>query len=126
MAKKARTFLPTWRDDYGFVPQQDRAVCVLCLENVVCRIIKEIPTSARTVQRLIEEMAENVNSQQTAGLKNAPVFSVALDESVDVNDMPRLAVMAKYCDSTVRELCCLKPMPDTIKGADVAKVYLDR
>ena len=60
--------------------------------------IKEIPTSARTVQCRVEDMAENVNSQQTAGLKDATVFSVAMDESVDVNDMPRLAVMAKYCD----------------------------
>ena len=227
MAKKAkldvRTFQPTWTNEYGFVLGKDRAVCVLCLDNVVCRTssvkrhfetrhqdefkdtadktetikkalagygkqrnnmkefttvknyateasyeianciakhgkpftdgdyiktafelsadllfdglpnketiksrIKEMPTSARTVQRRIEDMAENVNSQQTAGLKDATVFSVALDESVDVNDMPRLAVMAKYCDSTVREeLCCLKPMPDTTKGEDVAKVFVE-
>ena len=71
-------------------------------------------------------MAENVRAQQTAGLKDAAVFSIALDESVDVNDIPRLAVMARYCDSTVREeLCCLKPMPDTTKGEDVAKALIE-
>ena len=70
-------------------------------------------------------MAENVRAQQTAGLKDAAVFSIALDESVDVNDIPRLAVMARYCDSTVREeLCCLKPMPDTTIGEDVAKALI--
>ena len=41
MAKKAkldpRTFQPSWRDDYGFIPQKDRAVCVLCLDAVVMR-----------------------------------------------------------------------------------------
>ncbi|KAK0146239.1 General transcription factor II-I repeat domain-containing protein 2 [Merluccius polli] len=64
--------------------------------------------------------------QQTAGLKNAAVFSIALDESVDVNDIPRLAVMARYCDSTVREeLCCLKPMPDTTKGEDIARALIE-
>ena len=88
--------------------------------------IKDIPTSARSVQRHIDEMAENVRAQQTAGLKDAAVFSIALDESVDVNDIPRLAVMARYCDSTVREeLCCLKPMPDTTKGEDVAKALIE-
>lgn len=74
--------------------------------------IKDIPTSAIRVQQRINEMAENVRAQQTAGLKDAAVFSIALDESVDVTDIPRLAVMTRYCDSTVREdLCCLKPMP---------------
>ena len=34
--------------------------------------------------------------------------------------------MARYCDSTVREeLCCLKPMPSTTKGEDVAKVFME-
>lgn len=63
--------------------------------------IKDIPVSARTVQRRIEELAENVCAQQTAGLKEATVFSIALDESVDVNDIPRLAVMARYCHDTI-------------------------
>ena len=71
-------------------------------------------------------MAENVTAQQTAGLKDAVVFSIVLDESVDVNDIPRLVVMARYCDSTVREeLCCLKPMPGTTKGEDVATVCME-
>ena len=88
--------------------------------------IKDIPTSARSVQRRVDEMAENVRDQQTAGLKDATVFSIALDESVDVNDIPRLAVMARYCDSSVREeLCCLKPMPDTTKGEDIAKASIE-
>lgn len=71
-------------------------------------------------------MADNVRVQQTAGLKGTIVFSLALDESVDVNYIPRLAVMARYCDSTVREeLCCLRPMPETTKGEDIANVLLE-
>ena len=65
------------------------------------------------------------------------VFSIALDESVNINDIPCLAVMARHCDhSTVREeLCCLKPMPGTTKGevfmehfnelgVDISKIFL--
>lgn len=94
-------------------------------ENIILRI-KDIPMSARTVQRRIEKMTESVNEQQTAGLKDAMVFSVALDESVDINDIPRLAIMAKYCDLNVREeLCCLKSMTDTTKGEDIAKAFFE-
>ncbi len=76
--------------------------------------------SARSVERRTEDMAENVKEQQTAGLQEAMVFSIALDESVDVNDIPRLAVMARYCDLTVREdLCYLKPMSIKTKGEDI-------
>lgn len=85
-----------------------------------------MPTSARTIQRRVNEMANDVRFQQTEGLNDAKIFSLVLDESVDVNDIPRLAVMARYCDepnaSVREELCCLKPMPDTTKGGDVATV----
>ncbi|KAG9259865.1 general transcription factor II-I repeat domain-containing protein 2-like [Astyanax mexicanus] len=88
--------------------------------------IKDMPTSARTVQRRINEMAVDVRAQQTKGLTDASVFSLALDESVDVNDIPRLAVMARYCDTTTvrEELCCLQPMPDTTRGDNIATVIM--
>jgi hypothetical protein len=53
--------------------------------------IREIPASARSIERRITDMAENVTVKQTTGLQQAVVFSVALDESVDVNDVARLA-----------------------------------
>lgn len=59
------------------------------------------------------------DEQQTTGLKDAMVFSVTMDEIVDIN-----GIMAKYRDSNVREeLCCLKPMTDTTKGEDIAKAF---
>lgn len=64
------------------------------IETIKSRI-RDIPVSARTVHRRIEEMAENVSEQRIAGLKDAMVFSVALDESVDINDVTRLAVTGK-------------------------------
>ena len=48
-------------------------------------------------------MAENIRHQQTLALKNAWVFSVALDKSVDVIDVPRLAVVTRDCDKG--EIC---------------------
>ena len=41
--------------------------------------------STRTVEKRIAEMVDNVSEQQTVDLTTTPVFSVALDESVDIN-----------------------------------------
>ena len=66
-------------------------------------------------------MAENVTVKQTTRLQQVVVFSVALDEHVDVNDVARLAIVARYCDNDhiYEELCCLIPLGDTVKGVDI-------
>lgn len=62
--------------------------------------------------------------QQPAALTNATVFSVALDKSVDINDIPRLAVFV-YSDTEIHEeLCCLTPMYATTNGEDILKTLI--
>ena len=218
-----RSFQESWTSDFGFVSRDDRAVCTLCCQNVVCRTssikrhfetqheksfkddaekteslkkavspyqkqssifkkaiqstnrttessykiaegiakhgksftdgvfvkeaflgcaevlfgdlpnkstiisrIKDLPVSARTVERRITEMATDITEQQSAALKAAEVFSVALDESVDINDSPRLAVVARYCSNGEihEELCCLKSMIGSTKGEDVLNTFI--
>ena len=82
--------------------------------------------SARSVERRKRKIAENVNKQQKVVLKDTVVFSVTLDGSVDLNDVPRLAIVVRYCDSDeVREeVCCLKPMHGTTTGEDAAKTFV--
>ena len=84
--------------------------------------IKDMPISLRTVERRITNMSTDVTEQQTVAIKGANVFGVALDESVDINDNPRLAVVVRYCSNgeVHEELCCLKSMCGTTKE----KVYL--
>ena len=84
-----------------------------------------MPVSARTIERRITDIAKDVNKQQTIALKTANVFSVALDESIDINDNPRLAVVARYCsDGEVHEeLYCLKPMYGTTTGKDILDTF---
>ena len=89
-------------------------------KSIIISRIQDIPVSARTIERRIIDIAKDVNKLQTIALKTANVFSVAVDESIDINDNPRLAVVAKYCcDGEVHEeLCCLKPMYGTTAGKD--------
>ena len=32
-----RSFQESWTTDFGFISRDDRAVCVLCCQNIVCR-----------------------------------------------------------------------------------------
>ena len=50
--------------------------------------IKYIPMSSKSVERGVEEEGDNVKAQQTTVLKSV-VFSVALDECVNVNDIEK-------------------------------------
>ncbi|XP_064120815.1 general transcription factor II-I repeat domain-containing protein 2A-like [Macrobrachium nipponense] len=65
-------------------------------------------------------MADNVSQQQTVALTSTPVFSVALDESVDINGIPCLAVFARYSDTEV-----LKVFTDHFenRGVDIGKIF---
>ena len=74
-----------------------------------------MPVSARTIERRITDIAKNVNKLQTIAFKTANVFSVALqlDESIDINDNSRSAVVTRYCrNGEVHDdqLCFLKPI----------------
>ena len=94
-------------------------------KSTIISRIEDMPVSARTIERRIADTAKDVNKQQTIALKTANVFSVALDESIDINDNPRLAVVARYCcDGEVHEeLCCSKPMYGTTTGKDILDTF---
>ncbi|XP_064111510.1 protein FAM200C-like [Macrobrachium nipponense] len=95
-------------------------------KHVIISWIKDMAVSAKTVERRISEVADNVSQQQMVALTSAPVFIVALDESVDISGIPHMAVFARYSDKEVpKELCCLKPMYGTTKGEDILKAFTD-
>ena len=84
-----------------------------------------MPVSSRTEERRITNMSTDVTGQQTVALKAANVFSVALDESIDIKDNPRLAVVARYCSNgeAHKKLCCLKTMYGTTKEKDILHTF---
>ena len=84
-----------------------------------------MPDSPRTVERDIMNMSSDATEQQTVALKAANVFSIAPDKSIDINDNPRLAVVARYCSKgeVHEELYCLKPIHGTTKGKDILDTF---
>ena len=76
------------------------------------------------------EIPDHVSELQTSTLTTTPVqlhlFSVALDKSVDINNIPRLAVFPRYSDTEIhQELCGLKPMYGATKGEDILKTFTE-
>ena len=95
-------------------------------KSTIISRIQVMPISARTIERRITDIPKDVNKQQTIALKTAHVFSAALDESIDINDKPRLAVVAGYCcDGELHEeLCSLKPMYGTTTGKNIIDIFI--
>ena len=110
------TFLKSAEILFGDLPNK---------EIIVSRITA-IPVSARSVERRITDLAENVTTKQIIGLKQAQVFSVALDESTDLNDLSRLGIIARYIENNqiYEELCCLLPLYDTTKAEDILNAFI--
>ena len=76
--------------------------------NIILSRIKNLPVSAQTVERRVEDMAADVKMRLAAALQSVNTFSVAVDESMDINDIPRLAIIARYCfDDECRKSCAV-------------------
>ena len=65
----------------------------------ICRIKISFSKGLKICQCLLERRVENraadVKMQQAAALQLVNTFSVAVDESVNINDIPRLAIIVR-------------------------------
>ena len=94
-------------------------------KEVIVSRITAIPVSVRSVERRITDLAENVTTKQIIGLKQVQVFSVALDESTDLNDLSRLCIIARYIENNqIYEELCLLPLYDTSKAEDILNAFI--
>lgn len=92
------------------------------------RLITQIPMSRHTTERRISDINADIEGKMTNDLKNCVAFSLALDESTDIQDTPQLAVFVRYVSLDVavkEELLNLVALKDTTRGIDV-KNALDK
>ena len=71
-------------------------------------------------------MAENIITKQTIGLRQSQVFSVVDDENTDLNDLSRLAIVARYHENNniYEELCCLLSLHDSTKAEAIFTAFI--
>ncbi|XP_065642542.1 general transcription factor II-I repeat domain-containing protein 2-like [Hydra vulgaris] len=86
------------------------------------RLISNIYVSQHTTERRISEISVEVEQHLLNDLKNCEAFSLALDESTDIEDKPQMAVFVRYVTSDVlvkEELLDLVELKDTTCGIDL-------
>ncbi|KAK1889551.1 General transcription factor II-I repeat domain containing protein 2A [Dissostichus eleginoides] len=85
-----------------------------------------MPLSAKTVKDRTIKMAENITSQQIEDINSAPAFSIACDESSDVNDIEQTALLCRYVnsDGPQEEIIELIPLKGQTRGEDICKAVM--
>lgn len=96
-------------------------VCEEVLGNQAVKKLKEIPMSANTIKRRIEEMAEDIENQVIIMVKNSPFYSIQLDESTDVNNKALLLcfVRLEYEGNLLEELLCSLNLPGRTTSSEI-------
>ena len=94
----------------------------MCPEKV--GLFKTINLSANTGARRVEDIGSNLMSHLKSKSKEFEYFSIALDESTDINDISQLLIFIRGVDSNfeiTEELLSVSSMHRTITGEDIFK-----
>lgn len=91
------------------------------------RLVNQVPVSRHSVERRISQLSADVVDKLQEGLKSCKAFSLALDESTDIQDKPQLAIFIRYVssDESVREeLLDMVALKETTRGVDIKNALL--
>jgi hypothetical protein len=92
------------------------------------KLVSQISISRHTTERRISQISADVESNLKKDLQNCKAFSLALDESTDIQDNPQLAVFVRLItsdDNVKEELLGLVALKETTRGVDVKKALDD-
>lgn len=83
--------------------------------------IRDMPLSAKTVKDRTTKITANITSQQVDDIISAPAYSIACDESSDVNDTEQTALLFRYVnsDGPQEEIIALIPLKGQTWGEDI-------
>lgn len=89
--------------------------------------IAEMPLSRNTVKDRVLRMASDIGQQLTTDLQKAACYSMCLDESTDINNHARLAIILRYAvgDTMREELVKLASLPERTQGIDIYNAVME-
>lgn len=91
------------------------------------RMVSDVQLSRHTVEHRISDINTAIESQLHSDLQACEYFSVALDESCDIQDKPQLAIFARSVsnDCVIKEeLLDIVPLKDRTRGIDVKETMM--
>ena len=94
------------------------------------RAVESVPLSRNTCTRRVEDIADHLTAAVIDDLKRCEVFSVAVDESIDINDVSQLSVFVRYHlnNKFNEQLLTVIPLTERTTGKDTYqafKAYMD-
>ena len=93
---------------------------IMCPEKV--HLFKDISLTRNTVVERIDDMSSDLKQQLKAELLKFEHFSLAIDETIDITGIAKLAIFIRACDNEFNiyeELIELIPMHDTTTNQDI-------
>ncbi|XP_072006342.1 general transcription factor II-I repeat domain-containing protein 2-like [Engystomops pustulosus] len=96
-------------------------------KDKISQRISEMPLSRNTVKDRVQRMASDVSQQLTTDLQKAACYSMCLDESTDINNHARLAIILRYAvgDNMREELVKLASLPKRTQGVDIYNAVME-
>ena len=91
------------------------------------RMVSDVQLSRHTVEHRISDINTAIESQLHSELQACEYFSVALDESCDIQDKPQLAIFTRSVsnDCVIKEeLLDIVPLKDRTRGIDVKETMM--
>uniref|UniRef100_H3C8M4 HAT C-terminal dimerisation domain-containing protein n=1 Tax=Tetraodon nigroviridis TaxID=99883 RepID=H3C8M4_TETNG len=91
------------------------------------RSVSDVQLSRHSVERRISVINTAIESQLHSDLQACEYFSVALDESCDIQDKPQLAIFARSVSNECmikEELLDIVPLKDRTRGIDVKETMM--
>lgn len=100
--------------------------CIVDAVSVVCPEAKSkveaISLSRKTIVRRIDAVAMNIQEQLLAASGSFQWFSIALDESIDIQDTAQILIYIRGIDENfeiTEELLSMASLKDTVTGKDL-------
>lgn len=91
-------------------------------------LISKIPLSRQTVERRITDISNDTVIKLKDDAKHCLAFSLALDESTDVRDIPQLAVFIHFVSANFcikEEFLDLVALKESTRGIDIKNAFND-
>ena len=97
-------------------------ICREVLGESAARKIAQVPFSARTVARRIEDMAEDIETQLLEQIVKSPWFAIQCDESTDIENKAVLLVFVRYLheEDIHEDILCALLLP---KNTTTSKLF---
>ncbi|XP_013919890.1 PREDICTED: general transcription factor II-I repeat domain-containing protein 2-like [Thamnophis sirtalis] len=96
-------------------------------KDKIIRRLSEMPLRRNTVKDRGQCMASDVSQQLTTDLQKAACYSMCLDESTDINNHTRLAIILRYAvgDIMREELVKLVSFPERTQGIEIYDAVME-